>query len=201
MPESWKLNGTVFIACNCDWGCPCNFNARPSSGKCEGGWTWHVDKGSYGDVALDDLSFSVYVNWPGAIHEGHGEALLLFDERADTRQREAIDILMSGKVGGPWGILGWTWPKIHGPFAVHYELHLDGINSRIKCGDYLEIEGGPIRNPVTGNVVTPGVVLPQGLIVKHGDLGASKVFRVNGGITFDHSGQYTGIGPFEYSGP
>jgi len=201
MHEPWKLSGTVFIACNCDWGCPCNFNARPSSGKCEGGWTWHVDKGSYGDVALDDLSFSVYVNWPAAIHDGNGEALFLVDERANAQQREAIDTLMSGKVGGPWGILGWTWPKVNGPFAVHYEMHLDGINSRIRCGDYLEIEGGPIRNPVTGHEVTPGVVLPQGLILKRGDLGASKIFRVNGGINYDHSGQYTGAGSFEYSGP
>src|SRR6266540_3731742 len=81
MAESWHLNGKVLVACNCDWGCPCNFNALPTKGKCEGGWTWHVEKGSYGDVDLDGLSFSVYVNWPGAIHEGNGEALVLLDER------------------------------------------------------------------------------------------------------------------------
>jgi hypothetical protein len=67
MAERWHLTGQVLVACNCDWGCPCNFNARPSKGKCEGGWTWHVDTGAYGDVALDGLNFSVYVNWPGAI--------------------------------------------------------------------------------------------------------------------------------------
>ena len=35
--EPWHLSGTVFIACNCDYGCPCNFNARPTHGSCEGG--------------------------------------------------------------------------------------------------------------------------------------------------------------------
>ena len=30
---SWKLGGTLLIACNCDYGCPCNFNALPSHGK------------------------------------------------------------------------------------------------------------------------------------------------------------------------
>lgn len=201
MPDAWKLNGTVFVACNCDWGCPCNFNAQPSHGKCEGGWTWHVHKGTYGNVALDDLNFSVYVNWPGAIHDGNGEALILVDERADTRQRTAIDTLVGGKVGGPWGVLAWTWPTVHGPFAVPYDVHLDGINSRIRCGEYVEIEGGPIRNPVSGAVVTPGMVLPQGIIMKRGDLGASARFRVNGGISYDHSGQYTATGAFDYSGP
>ena len=90
MAESWRLNGRVLVACNCDWGCPCNFNARPTTGKCEGGWTWHVEQGSYGTVMLDGLNFSVYAKWPGAIHEGNGEALILIDERADALQRKAI---------------------------------------------------------------------------------------------------------------
>ena len=100
MAESWRLNGNVLVACNCDWGCPCNFNAPPTTGKCEGGWTWHVEEGAYGDIALDGLNFSVYANWPGAIHEGNGEALILIDARADTAQRAAIEVLLGGKAGG-----------------------------------------------------------------------------------------------------
>ena len=184
MSGVWTLRGTVFVAWNCDWGCPCNFNALPSKGKCEGGWTWHVETGRYGDVPLDGLNFSVYANWPGAIHHGNGEGLILIDERADARQREAIGTLIGGHVGGPWGVLGWTWPKVHGPFAVPYDVHLDGINSRITCGSYVEIEGGPIKNPVTGAEVHPGIVLPEGLVLKRGDLGASKRFVVKGGIGF-----------------
>ena len=42
---SWSLKGTVLVACNCDYGCPCNYNARPTTGDCEGGWMWIVDKG------------------------------------------------------------------------------------------------------------------------------------------------------------
>jgi hypothetical protein len=198
--DSWILKGTVFVACNCDWGCPCNFNARPTRGKCEGGWTWHVAEGRIGEVRLDDLNFSVYVNWPGAIHQGNGEALILIDERADAGQRAAIDTLIGGSVGGPWGVLAWTWPTRHGPFAVPYEVQLDGVNTRIRCGTQVEIESGPIQNPVTGAEVHPGVVLPEGIILKQGQLGASKRFVVNGGISYDHSGQYTAIGPFDYSG-
>ena len=29
MTVRWKLSGKVLVACNCDWGCPCNFNALP----------------------------------------------------------------------------------------------------------------------------------------------------------------------------
>jgi hypothetical protein len=201
MAESWRLHGKVLVACNCDWGCPCNFNARPTTGKCEGGWTWHIESGSYGDVRLDGLNFSVYANWPGAIHEGNGEALVLVDERADPSQRSAIDVLLAGKSGGPWEVLGWTWPRVHGPYAAAYDLVFDGVRTRMKCGKYVEVECGPIKNPVSGANSFPAVVLPQGIIFKQGELGSTGRFRVDGGVEYDHSGQYMAVGPFEYKWP
>ena len=198
MANSWHLNGQVLIACNCDWGCPCNFNARPTTGKCEGGWTWHVEKGASDQTPLDGLNFSVYANWPGAIHEGNGEALILIDRRADRRQRGAIEELLEGKIGGPWGVLGWTWPTVHGPYAADYDLVFDSVKTRLKCAEYVELEGGPIRNPVTGAESYPGVLLPQGIVVKRGDLGATTRFRVTRGVEYDHSGKYLAVGPFDY---
>ncbi|MBA3645275.1 MAG: DUF1326 domain-containing protein [Gemmatimonadaceae bacterium] len=201
MAEKWNLKGQVLVSCNCDFGCPCNFNAPPTPGKCEGGWTWHVDEGSFQGVSLNGLNFSVYANWPGAIHEGNGEALILVDERANPEQRSALETLVGGKVGGPWGVLGWTWPKVHGPHAVAYEVKFDGVQSRVKCGDHVEVECSPIRNPVSGAEVHPGVVLPEGIIFKQGDLGATTRFRVSRGVEYDHSGKYMAVGPFEYSYP
>src|SRR5262245_14714213 len=170
---SWTLKGQVLVACNCDFGCPCNFNARPSHGKCEGGWTWHVEQGSFDGVALDDLNCSVYVNWPGAIHEGHGEALILVDERADDRQRQAIATLMRGEVGGPWGILAWTWPTIHGPVPVPYTVEWNGVATRITACTALEGESTTIKNPVPRAEVQPGIVLPERIIILKADLGFS----------------------------
>ena len=28
---SWELQGTEYGNCNCDYGCPCQFNGRPTS--------------------------------------------------------------------------------------------------------------------------------------------------------------------------
>ena len=201
MADSWTMNGTVLIACNCDYGCPCNFNARPTQGKCEGGWTWHVDAGGYGGVPLDGLNFTVVVDWPGAIHEGNGTALILFDARADEKQREALEILVGGGVGGPWGILAWTWPTVHGPVPVQYEVDVAGVGSRVRAGEHLVLEMEPIRNPVSGAEVHPGAVLPEGLIFKRGDFGSSRIFRIANGISFEHAGRYTAVAPFQYSGP
>lgn len=201
MTESWKLEGQVLVACNCDWGCPCNFNALPTTGKCEGGWTWHIESGFHQETRLDGLNFSVYANWPGAIHEGNGEALVLIDENADEAQRAAIERLLTGEVGGPWGVLAWTWPTVHGPHPVSYEVAFDGVHTRVRCGELVEVECGPIRNPVTGAEVHPAVVLPEGIIFKGGDLGTTSRFRVSRGVEYDHSGKYMAAGAFRYAWP
>src|SRR6266545_1525227 len=99
--EAWHLKGTVFIACNCDYGCPCNFNALPTQGYCEGQWTWHVEEGRFGETPLDGLNFTVAVKWPGAIHEGDGEGVILVDERADDAERAATDHESGQRRGRP----------------------------------------------------------------------------------------------------
>jgi hypothetical protein len=197
----WRLSGTVIVSCNCDFGCPCNFNALPTKGKCEGGWTWHVEDGRFGDVPLVTMNFGLYVKWPGAIHHGNGEGVFLIDEHADARQEEAIATLVKGGHGGPWGALAWTWPTLHGPKRVPYDVRLDGIRTVVKAGSSLVVESTTIKNPVTGADAHPGVVLPEGLIVKRADLGCSAIFHLSDEISLDHSGLYTAVGPFEYAGP
>ena len=52
---SWVLKGIEYGNCNCDYGCPCQFNGRPSSadGSCRYATFTQIDEGRYGDVNLD----------------------------------------------------------------------------------------------------------------------------------------------------
>lgn len=199
-PE-WHLRGHVILACNCDYGCPCNFNGLPSTGKCEGNWNWHVEDGRYGEVSLSGLTFSAAVNWPGAIHEGNGEALLVVDERADDRQREAILALLSGRAGGPWKIIAATLGRVHAPEFAPYEVDFADFHSSVSAGSFIRLEMTPVRNPVTQAEVHPRAILPEGFVVKEAMLGASSTFRIEGPVRFDHSGRYAAAAPFEYQGP
>jgi hypothetical protein len=204
MPEqnpNWKIEGDVIIACNCDYGCPCNFNGLPTHGKCEGNWNWRISRGHFGDITLDGLALSMAVNWPGAIHEGNGEGLLVIDESADAQQREALLALTSGKVGGPWQIIMTTISKLHGPEFAPYEFTADSFTSRMRAGSFITVEMEPVRNKVTQAEVHPRAILPEGFIVKEADLGASKTFRIAGPVSFDHSGHYAAVGPFSYQSP
>lgn len=195
---AWHLSGNVLIACNCDWGCPCNFNARPSRGHCEGGWIWVIDKGQVHDVPLDGLALALFADWPGAIHEGGGRAACYLDERADQAQRSALTSVLRGELGGPWGIFAKTY-DLAGPESARFDVTLANHQSRATIGDRIELELQTVRNPVTQAEVHPEIVLPEGLVTRHGHAAASKVFRVRGGVEYDHSGQYAAFGPFAYS--
>lgn len=195
---SWQLNGNVLIACNCDFGCPCNFNARPSKGHCEGGWIWVIEQGHVDDVRLDGLGLAVFADWPAAIHEGGGQAACYVDERADAPQRSALTRVLRGELGGPWGIFIKTY-ELAAPQPAGFDVTMADHESRATIGQVAELELQTIRNPVTQAEVHPEVVLPEGLVIKRGGMAASKVFRVQGGVGFDHSGQYAAFGPFAYS--
>ena len=196
--SDWHLAGRIVIACNCDWGCPCNFNARPSRGKCEGGWVWAIDEGRAGNVRLDGLAMALYADWPGAIHEGGGRAVSYFDERADEAQRLVLTRVLRGELGGPWAIFSGTY-ELAAPEPARFELELAEYDTRIRIGNAVELQLQTMRNPVTKAEAHPEMVLPEGLVVKRGKLAASRVFQVRAGVHYDHSGQYAAFGPFAYS--
>ena len=194
----WELTGTVLVGCNCDCGCPCNFNAPPTTGDCEGGWVWNIEKGRYGNVELDGLTLGLFADWPKAIHEGGGKAIAFYDERADERQREALENLLRGGEGGPWGIFINTYELLDVE-ALPVDLTVDAENSSYKIGDRAELQMTSIKNPVSGAEVQASVGLPTGLVFEEGWCAASTVFRVNGAVSYDHSGKQAEYAPFSYA--
>jgi hypothetical protein len=194
----WELSGTVLVGCNCDYGCPCNFNAPPTTGDCEGGWVWHIEKGTYDGVDLAGLTLGIFADWPGAIHEGGGKAVAFYDDRADDRQAEALEALLRGGEGGPWGIFVNTY-ELRGIQATPVTLEIDGERSSYKIGDLAELQMEPIKNPVTGDEIRSGVMLPKGLVFNEGWCAASSVFKVNDGVSYDHSGKQAEWAPYSYS--
>jgi hypothetical protein len=198
--SAWHLSGNIIIACNCDYGCPCNFNARPTHGKCEGGWVWVISDGSIHGVRVDGLAVAVYADWPGAIHDGGGRAVAYMDDRGDDAQRDALTRLVRGEFGGPWGIFMNTY-QLEGPEPARFDIHFADYGTKLRIGDAVDLAIRKIRNPVTQAEVHPEMLLPEGLVLKRGRLAASKVFNVRDQVRYDHSGQYAAFGPFSYRSP
>src|SRR2546429_691559 len=101
-------------------GCPCSVNGGPTVGHCEGGWTWWIEAGKYGELDVSGLHLGLYADWPAAIHEGNGVATALVDERASDAQRTALAGMVVGDAGGPWAIFRKTFTAVHGPAYVRY---------------------------------------------------------------------------------
>ena len=87
---TWHVKGEAAGGCNCAWGCPCQFNALPTHGRCEGVMTARIAEGHFGTVRLDGVRFAAAFSFPGAMHEGNGTFQLIVDQRATAEQREAI---------------------------------------------------------------------------------------------------------------
>ncbi len=188
MAAQWHINGDYMIGCNCDYGCPCNFNARPTKGDCQGSIGFRVEDGAYDGVSLNSLNVFLAVKWPGAIHEGNGTVAIYIDENASSEQRDALVKIVSGEAGGlPFEILAGTFTKIIGPRFVPIHVKVAGKDTEVTAGEHVRMAFESIRNPVTGIETDSKVVLPKGFIFKEADEYSLKEFWVKDGPEFDIS--------------
>ena len=198
---TWHIKGDILGACSCDWGCPCNYDARPTNGWCQGTYVWHIEAGRFGDVALDGLYMAWSGESPGPIHEGHVTTQIVIDARADDQQRDAILRLFKGEDGGPFAIFAAITEITHDPIFAPFEASINGLDSRVSVPGVMELGLTTIKNPVTGEPEEVKLVKPTGFTSLESDLGASSVYRFTGGFRHDHSGKYGEFANFDYSGP
>ena len=194
---SWRIKGKHVNNCNCAYGCPCDFNAPPTHGPCEGMAGMHIDEGSFGDVTLDGLRWVSTYHWPGALHEGNGTIQAVVDERASDEQRGALLTILSGRdqvEGSFFQIISTIAPNVLKPLflPIDFEFDLDGRTARIAVPGVLETTSEPIRNPVTGAPHRIRVNLPEGFEYQEAEI-ASATLKGTGEIKFDHTSRHSSL--------
>lgn len=164
----WRIRGPEILNCNCAWGCPCQFNALPTQGNCRAAAAMHIDEGHFGDVRLDGVNWAVLFAWPGAIHEGGGEALAVVDERADEEQRRAILTIVSGGETEPgatiFNVFATVIDTMHAPrfLPITFSADIERRTGSVRIDGLVQTMVEPIRNPVTGAEHRARVILPDG---------------------------------------
>jgi len=198
---AWSLKGDALGSCSCDWGCPCNFDAPPTKGWCEGGYVFHINEGHLDDTSLVGLTVGFLAHSPAALHLGNVTGYLLVDEKATADQRAALGRIFGGELGGPFAVLASLLVKLIGPDYVPVEWKFDGPNSYARFGDRVEMGLKIIENPVTGEKSGFTLKMTNGLLTNEAELMASSVFSVNHPeLSYNHSGQYGETFRFDYSG-
>ncbi len=201
----WWLRGSLVSECSCDWGCPCNFDAKPTKGHCDGFYTIVVGEGRFGEVVLDGVTFIFGGHSPGAIHEGNGTSILVVDEGATQDQRSAVETLWrGGGVGMPFDAFAMFTTTWLDPVIAPIDVDLRGIRSSVRVaeGSVYDLSISRIRNPVTGEEEEIYLDKPTGFTSLRSEMGMAEraIFR-SPRLTTDNTGQYAEFAEFEYSGP
>lgn len=191
----WEIEGRELINCNCAYGCPCQFNALPTKGNCEAMGAVSVDKGHYGDVRLDGLKLAVVFQWPGAIHEGKGKCQPIVDVRANAQQREALLKIMSGQDTEPFAtmfaVFATTLEKVFDPIftSIEFDVDVDARRGRVRAEGVFELQGEPIRNPVSGAEHRARIDLPHGFEYEIAEVGSASS-RSRGSLAIELKNSY-----------
>ena len=199
----WQMRVFYLDSCNCHWGCPCQFNAPPTNGNCEGVGGIHIIEGNYGNIKLDNLNMLFALSYPGAVHEGHGRGSFYIDDRATDEQFEALSGIMTGRSGGgPFEVYASTLESFQEPRKARIVFQAKGIRSKVRAHGIGEAQLEPIRNPVTGEIHRAVLELPMGFEASRMDQASLKKGSIDDGyMKFDQSGSYGSISKALWRGP
>lgn len=192
----WEFKGRELVNCTCTYGCNCQFNGLPDKGHCYAVAGIQIDEGHHGETRLDGLRIAAIFKWPGAIHEGNGEALAFVDDRADEAQRDALLRIMTGQDTDPFAtmfaVYASTVVKMHEPVFtdIDFEVDVDGRRGRLSIKDYVEMTGEPIRNKVSGEESRAQIVLPAGFEYEVADIGSASSRTTGGPMQVEFGDSY-----------
>ena len=189
-PTKWKLKIEQLMACNCNWGCPCSFESPPTYGTCEAALAFRVVEGRYGDVMLNGLTWALVAIWPGPLHEGNGRGIVYLDANAGPQEVEALKVIATGRAGGPIGIFMSTVTAGVEVRTADIQFRADGKHSSFRVADQVDVQFGPIRNPVSGEDHVASALLPSGMLTRREDFYSADTFSVEADdLRFEYPGR------------
>jgi hypothetical protein len=210
----WTASGDWFDVCKCNVPCPCEFAQTPTYDDCDGIMAYNIKKGSYGETALVGLNVLALVSFKGNIWAGDGKTKLnmaiFFDEKASDQQKEALNMIFSGKAGGFMAEIANLIGEVRGieyapiKFDIADDLSYWSAEIPGKVVAKAEALTGPTTPPgkrvqtinPPGSEVGPGA---SGVVATWGTATADEVDAM--GFKWERKGRSSKHIPFDWSGP
>ena len=201
----WRIAGDYFENCNCDVVCPCLFSpapqmtATPTQGVCDVAFGFHIEQGRYGDVTLDGLNAAMIAHTPGPMADGNWSLALYLDERADERQRAALQDIFSGAAGGTMGALAPLVGTVLGVKTAPITFTKDGKRRAVEIPGVMSmgVHAAPSLNPDAEIwAANAHPFNPQGVAMAVGDEGSR---WADYGLRWDNSGKNGHYAPITWS--
>ena len=191
----WLVEGIQFGCCNCAYGCPCQFEQRPTHGDCRGFEAVRIEHGHFGAVALDGLTVALLYAWPGPIFEGGGEVQVIIDARANPDQRAGIAKIVLGEETDEGATHWWVFramsDKVHETLyePIEFDVDIDTRRGRVAIPGVLEASGRPIVSPATGQEHRVRIDIPNGIEFELAEIGSGSV-KTTAAIALDLADSY-----------
>jgi hypothetical protein len=204
----WDVKGDWFDTCKCNIPCPCYFAQSPTYGDCEGILAWHIRDGHYGRVPLAGLNVMALGAFEGNIWAGAKASMGIFlDERADDRQREALQMILGGRAGGWPGLFAGMIAEVRGiEYArIEFEVADDLASWRAEIPGRVLASADALTGPtlLAGQRVQvhnpPGSEVGPGAVATQGKATADKAQAF--GFTWERVGRSSKHMRFTWSGP
>jgi hypothetical protein len=203
-PTKWRIVGEEVGSCNCDWGCPCQFESDPTHGDCKTLIGYEIHEGHFGATSLNGVRFAEVMAFPGPVYEGNGTMQLIIDEATTPEQREAIEALVSGDHGGTYfEVFASVCPNRQETLAASIEIEADRERrlASVRVGELAECVIEPIKSPVSGDEHRVRIDLPDGFEYKQAEIANAVHTHVSGAepLSFTLENTYGQLNPFDWS--
>jgi hypothetical protein len=205
----WRFVGDWFDVCSCDIPCPCEFAQAPTNNACQGVLAWNIRQGHYGDVRVDGFNVVALGAFEGNIWAGEAKARigLFIDERADARQREALQMVMGGQAGGWPASFAANIGELRGVefVPISFEVAGDLAFWRVEIPGRVTARAEALSGPTTPPGKRVQTVNPPGSEVGPGQVatwGRSTIARTEGfGFKWQGEARSSKHIPFDWTGP
>ena len=200
---SWRIRGTYFEACNCEAICPCRrinevAGGRSTHGICIGVLSWLIDEGSADETDLAGLPIALASRYSDDEQGSPWTWILYLDSRASAEQRDALEGIFTGRLGGdaerhfPWA---WKQSELVAVRAMEIDVDHTRRRQRLRVPDHISVR---IRDRYDGDetvtCVIPGhertgeELVADQLVVDDAPLAFSYRGVCGYGSTFDYAG-------------
>jgi hypothetical protein len=200
---SWRIRGSYFESCNCDAICPCRKidgvpGGRSTYGECLGVLSWVIEDGRADSVSLDGLKVALATRYHDDEPGSPWTYAMYVDERADPAQRDALEGIYTGRLGGdalkhfPWA---WKDSERVAVRPVAIDVSHEPRRQRLRIRDRVTVH---IRDAWAGQETVTCVIPGH---EQSGDELITAELSVNDGpLRFEFHGNCGYSARFDYSG-
>jgi hypothetical protein len=199
---AWKLEGTYFENCSCDFVCPCTVTSNvvdATGDRCQGVLNYHVRRGEVDGVDVSGRTVSIVFDTPKKMLEGGWRIGLIIDDKASKEQADKLTEVFAGKAGGPMADLAPLIAELLGIERMPIEYSDKGNRHSIRVGNEIAVEVEDFAAQEGGETTKlSGVAHPSNSTLTIARPIESKIKAF--GMEFKNAGKSAFSAPFNWAG-